>query len=361
MDNVVTRDYSITGPERAKAQEKGLISAEWYQCPVPRKRMKELISRKNIPAIRDTLLWLALMGALGYLAYLSWGTWFAIPVFIVYGTVYSVSVVSRWHEFSHGTPFRTSWLNEVMYQFYSFLILALGTGYRWSHVRHHTDTIIVGSDPEISTTRPPNLVALIRYGIIRLNTIHKDIQYLYSHACGHLTEAEKELIPPDEQRKLFWEARIMLLLYSGIVGICIYIRSIMPLMFIGLPVFYGFFLISTLSIMQHSGLYEDTPDHRLCVRTFYTNRLLQFIYTNMNYHMEHHMFPMVPFYNLPKLHEEIKNDCPAAAPSFAAAFSETLYALVKIQYEPDYVVPKYREFAERKSNSHIPGGNYESA
>ena len=132
MDNLVTRDYSIIGPERAKAQEKGLIAADWYQCPVPRKRMKELMTRKNMPAFRDTLLWFAMMGALGYLAYLSWGTWLAIPAFIVYGAVYSLSATSRWHEFSHGTPFRIAWLNEVMYQFNSFLMLTLGTGYRLS-------------------------------------------------------------------------------------------------------------------------------------------------------------------------------------------------------------------------------------
>jgi fatty acid desaturase len=361
MENSVTRDYSITGPERAKAQEKGLISAEWYQCPVPRKRMKEFMTRRNFPAIRDTLLWVAMMGALGYLAYLSWGTWFAIPVFIIYGVVYSTSGISRWHEFSHGTPFRTAWVNEVMYQFYSFLTLTLGTGYRWSHVRHHTDTSVVGSDPEISTMRPPNLVLLIRTGIIRLNTIHQAIKFFFNHACGRLDEAEKALIPPEERKNIYWEARITLLLYIGIVGFCIYIHSILPLMFIGLPAFYGFFLISTLSVMQHAGLYEDTTDHRLCVRTFYTNPLLQFVYTNMNYHMEHHMFPMVPYYNLPKLHEEIKHDCPAAAPSVSAAFAETLYALVKIQYEPNYVVPKYREFAERLVNSQTSGGKYESA
>ena len=31
----------------------------------------------------------------------------------------------------------------------------------------------------------------------------------------------------------------------------------------------------------------------------------------MNYHVEHHMFPMVPYHALPALHERIKHDLPA--------------------------------------------------
>ena len=36
------RDYRLTGPEAARAAEKGLVSASWYQCPISRKRLKEL-------------------------------------------------------------------------------------------------------------------------------------------------------------------------------------------------------------------------------------------------------------------------------------------------------------------------------
>lgn len=57
----VSKDYSVTGPECAQAQEKGLASAEWYTSPIPRQRLKELMQRKDGPAIRDTLIW---MGAL---------------------------------------------------------------------------------------------------------------------------------------------------------------------------------------------------------------------------------------------------------------------------------------------------------
>ena len=76
---IAAKDYSIIGPERAGAIHRGLADAEWYVTPVPRDRMRELMQRRNGPAIRDTLLWFALLGGSGYLAHLSFGTWWMIP------------------------------------------------------------------------------------------------------------------------------------------------------------------------------------------------------------------------------------------------------------------------------------------
>ena len=47
------RDYSLIGEETKHAEERGLASAEWYACPIPRKRMKELMQRRDGPAIRQ--------------------------------------------------------------------------------------------------------------------------------------------------------------------------------------------------------------------------------------------------------------------------------------------------------------------
>ena len=56
-------------------------------------------------------------------------------------------------------------------------------------------------------------------------------------------------------------------------------------------------------VFQHASLEHDVLDHRLNTRTCYINPISAFIYWNMHYHVEHHMFPMVPYYNLPELHE----------------------------------------------------------
>ena len=37
------RDYSLTGRDARYAEEHHLVSAQWYQAPIPRKRLKELM------------------------------------------------------------------------------------------------------------------------------------------------------------------------------------------------------------------------------------------------------------------------------------------------------------------------------
>ena len=59
------RDYSLIGPSSQRAAEQGLVAAEWYHADVPRKRMKQLMSRSDGPALRDTALWLTLLVASG--------------------------------------------------------------------------------------------------------------------------------------------------------------------------------------------------------------------------------------------------------------------------------------------------------
>src|SRR5437868_7213550 len=155
------RDYSLIGRDTKLAEELGLSSAQWYRAPIPRKRLKEFMQRRDGPAIRDTLIWLGALVLSGACAGYLWGSWWSLPSFVVYGVLYGSATDSRWHECGHGTAFRTQWMNDVVYQIACFMIMRNPVTWRWSHTRHHTDTIIVGRDPEISVMRPPDLVRVI--------------------------------------------------------------------------------------------------------------------------------------------------------------------------------------------------------
>jgi fatty acid desaturase len=70
--DITRRDYSLTGGESQRAVEHGLAGADWYRCAIPRKRLKELMQRRDGPAIRDTLIWFAVLGLTGGLAWYFW-------------------------------------------------------------------------------------------------------------------------------------------------------------------------------------------------------------------------------------------------------------------------------------------------
>ena len=332
------KDYSLLGPNSDLARANGLAGAEWYATPVPRSLMKQLMARRDGPAIRDTLIWALLLGTSGTLAYLAWGTWWAVPCFLVYGVLYGSCGDSRWHECGHGTAFRTPWMNTVVYHIASFMILRNGTLWRWSHSRHHSDTIIVGRDPEITVERPPNLAGAV-LDLLYLRTGFGELVRMMRHVVGWMTASEKDFVPESERWKVFLEARIQFSILAA-VGIWSYnINSIMPLMFIGLPTFYGAWMDLVLfGYTQHAGLAEDVTDHRLNSRTVYFNPIFRFVYWNMNYHVEHHMFPMVPYHALPKLHAVIKHDCPPAYPSLLTAWREILPALWRQVSDPGHYV-----------------------
>lgn len=336
-EDMERRDYRLTGPENKRAKEKGLVGAEWYTSPISRERLKQLSKRRDGPAIRDTLLSLALLGGTGTLAYLSWGTWWAIPAFIVYGIIYASLGDSRWHECSHGTAFKTRWMNEVVFQAAGFMILRQATPWKCSHIRHHRETIIVGRDPEIPL-QPKPVPRTLLMEIIHLFGSTRELKRLGLHCIGKLDEEEKEYIPDSQLRKVFWEARVYAFIFLTVGLWCVYTGSLLPAMLIGLPSFYGVSLVLVLSVMQHVGLPEDVLDHRLNSRTVYMNPFIRFLYWNINYHLDHHMYPMVPYHALPALHEEIKHDCPPANPSIWSGLKEVVAVLKKRKTDPSYVL-----------------------
>ncbi len=337
MSAVVTRDYSILGPENGKAVAAGLASAKWYTPPIPRAELKQLMRRTDGPAIRDTLIWFAALILSGGLGCYFWRTWAAVPFFIVYGVLYGSASDSRWHECGHRTAFKTQWMNDAVYQIACFMILREPEIWRWSHTRHHTDTIIVGRDPEIITPRPPDVVSLL-LNIFALKTVVQFVRKLFVHASGRLEEDEATFVPESERPKVYRTARIYLAIYALVVVVCLYFRSILPAMYIGLPSLYGSWLQLYFGCTQHLGLAEDVLDHRLNSRTIYMNPVFRFVYWNMNYHVEHHLFPLVPYHALPKLHQAIKADCAPPYPSSIAAYREIIPTLARQLKDPTYFV-----------------------
>lgn len=331
------RDYGLTGRDAQLAVERGLAQAQWYCCPVDRKELKELMRRRDGPAVRDTLIWLSAMGISGGLAFHFWGQWAAIPFFAVYGILYGSASDSRWHESVHGTAFKTRWINETVYLLSCIMIIREPTVWRWSHARHHTDTMIVGRDPEVEVKRPPESVT-IALDMFALKRISVTMTRLIMHACGRMTAEERTFVPEPERWKVTWGARAGLCVVAAVVGSCLTTHSVLPAMFVGLPTIYGGFFGPFYALTQHTGLAEDVLDHRLNSRTVYMSRLSRFLYWNMNYHVEHHMFPMVPYHALPKLHEAIKADCPLPYRSCWDAYREIIPAVLRQRRDPNWFV-----------------------
>jgi Na+-transporting NADH:ubiquinone oxidoreductase subunit F len=332
-------DYSLTGEDTARAIEKGLAEATWYTSPVPKARMRELLERRDGPALRGLLLWLGLLVGFGLWGYLARGTWWAVIPFALYAVLYASTSDARWHEMGHGTAFKTDWMNNVVYEVASFMVLRNATVWRWSHTRHHSDTIIVGRDPEIAVPRPPNLVSIFG-AFFNLKAGPRYFRSLLLHVTGRLTAEELTFIPEFEKGKVILRARIYLLIYAAVIALAVYLQSPLPLLYVGLPSLYGVWLAPIYGFTQHAALAENVLDHRLNCRTVYMNPINRFLYLNMNYHVEHHMFPLVPYYNLPRLHAVVRPDMPTPYRGLLEAWREIIPAIRRQIRDPGWYVKR---------------------
>jgi MocE subfamily Rieske [2Fe-2S] domain protein len=158
------------------------------------------------------------------------------------------------------------------------------------------------------------------------------------HCLGRVTAEEATFIPRTEFPRLFRRARIYAAIVLSMVALCVYYQTWLPFVFVLGPNLYGAWLMPVYGWTQHTGLAENVLDHRLNCRTIHMNVVHRFLYWNMNYHLEHHMFPMVPFHQLPRLHTLVRDDCPEPYPSLWAAYREIVPTVLRQISDPGYFV-----------------------
>ena len=217
MTNLIEgKDYSLDGPENSRAVQAGLANAVWWQPPIDREKLVTLTQQSNLRAAIDTITWLGLLVTFGASLVISWFSWWSIPLLVVYGALYGGAADSRWHECGHDTAFRNSRLNTAVYYLASFFLWREPTVWKWSHYRHHSDTIIVGRDPEIAFPRPthlskfPLLFSHLGNGFRLLKRISK-------HSLGLIDSEVKDYVPDNEHKRVVWEARIFIIILLSLL------------------------------------------------------------------------------------------------------------------------------------------------
>ena len=101
-------------------------------------------------------------------------------------------------------------------------------------MRHHTDTTVVGRDPEIGTTRPPQMI-LMALNLIGLTSMPRNLMTLTRHAMGRFALDERDFTPKAELPKAARAARIHMSIHVAVWLSCLYWWTLLPALLIGLP------------------------------------------------------------------------------------------------------------------------------
>ncbi|WP_210530387.1 fatty acid desaturase [Rubellimicrobium arenae] len=333
----LARGFS-SNTDLAQAEVPVANEGEWWTFDIPRKELRTLMQRQDARPLANYLLWLGLLGVSGYVAYLSLWSWWAVPAFFAYGTIYS-SCDPRSHDLGHGATFRSRWLNEAFCRLCLFMTLKEPIDWRWRHARHHTDTIHVGYDPEIMVTRPADLVR-IASDFFFLMSAKGELKGILLHSFGIRSANSQYYVPESEWPKVIWSSRLYLAALLGVGAWCVALGNVVPLLFIWGPRVYANWLNFFGFLSQHAGLAEDSHDHRLNTRTFIMNPVGEFLYANLNYHIEHHVHPLIPYYNLPVLHRMVQSQLPQTYTSLWDVTREVLPAMWRQAHDPGYFVQR---------------------
>lgn len=239
------------------------------------------------------------------------------------------------HEFYHNTVFKNRRLNQF---FYKFLCIINFINYEYnsiSHKLHHKYNSYDDSDSEKSLEKISYLDLVFNLTINFPNLINRS-KYLILNALGTFPNSiTNKFIKESEKAKskVTNVARIIIAYYFITITISIIFKvTYIYLLFIITPFVMNFW-VDMISRAQHYGLKKNSDNIFETTRTVYLNKILSFLNWNMNYHVEHHLYPTVPFYNLGKLNNLIhKNNLDFP--------KERLFKFIKLLFQDNFLVTK---------------------
>jgi len=341
------------------AQGPGRAAVDWYRTPLDREVLKELTRRSDFRGLLQVCGFLAMFLATTAGAFMLYRmhAWVAMAAACyVHGMLFRfLSQAAAVHELSHGTAFRTRSLNEFFYRLFCFLTWNNPVHFRASHMLHHQFTVIRGVDKEIvqgPVAEKLNWMNLVFWFTVDVPAFLRFFGTNFLHAAGD-GDADvfhwDPLFPEGDPRRaqmIRW-ARLMLVGHAACAVVFALLHQWVLIYLLSFGTFVGTFLSRSCVALQHTGLSENIPDWRVLCYTVRFGPILRFLYWSMNYHIEHHMFAAVPFYNLTKLHRLVQFDYPAPQKSFLHGMRNLFAVMKKQKTDPGYVYsPVFPETAK---------------
>lgn len=228
---------------------------------------------------------------------------FLIGVVVIGGRQLGLAVLM--HDAAHGIMCKTLWLNNFLGKWLCGNAIGVSMdGYRDYHLKHHLHTQQT-EDPDLILSKPfPITKSSLRRKIIRDLTG----QTFWKQRKAQFVNGMGEQGMPITQRADYARTRLgSYLLVNGILFTGLAALGywwLYPVMWI-LPMATFNMMITRIRNIAEHAVVPDNDDPFRYARTTLAGPLTRFLIApyGVNYHVEHHLFMWVPWYNLRKLHE----------------------------------------------------------
>jgi fatty acid desaturase len=261
--------------------------------------LRELRHRRRLAEIAFfTALWIAsgAMGVAGMNMDGGWG-WIARLVAIAAGAAALNAFYLLSHEGHHHLLFRSAALNHGVNILLCVPLLHSPSAYRVLHELHHR---YLGGPGDPDEYRNYTGSAAVRWALQWVRLTIGTLVYM-------------PLIPVVAWRRAdAADRRRIALEYAVMMGAWVVVFAAFPMrvllqVWLVPGVIVGY-ISAVRALAQHA--LTDSADPLLASRSVRSNRAVSFLLLNENYHLEHHLFPEVPSYNLPRLHTLLRTRLP---------------------------------------------------
>ncbi len=262
-------------------------------------RLRELMQRSDLLGAMQVGSHLAAIAVSGTALWTLWGTWWAVPVFMLHGVLINFLSAGQ-HELSHGTVFATKWLNVALGRTFGVLLIYPRDFDKIQHSAHHQHTQNWEKDGEL--VREPYTLRSYFLWFWGLTYWQTRITRIVRFCRGIVIEP---YIRPDEHRAVIREGRVHAALYvlvavgSVAAGSWAAVALWLAPMVIMKPVHQLQNTIEHLGLTHADDILENTRSTR-------TSSVMRWLCWQMPYHTAHHTFPSVPFWQLSNLDAEIR-------------------------------------------------------
>ena len=295
-----------------------------YFCDNPRD--VATISRKDLPretwdVIRslqqlDTrwnwrILFFYALWAVCSTVLLSTNLWFIQLACTIVSGFCIFGVPGMMHESSHSLLSKNASVNRWLGFVSGLPGLVSISAYRSIHSYHHAHTRSADDPDSIEDSTPKSLPLVAGYFIVLFFGIYV---YIVTVAINGYKKASPAL-----RAQILTEYGLIVAIIGGTFAAFPARAVVLTWVY---PLLVAAQLTNVRGLAEHGMTTGGNPF--VDTRTVISNRVVAFFMCNLNYHLEHHLFPGIPCYNLPKLHKLLETTYPTVAASVYRSYTAFL-------------------------------------
>lgn len=273
------------------------------------RQLKEMAARSDWKGIGLTAhAWGVIFGSMALFAAFPNPLTYIVAVMLIGARQLGLAVLM--HDGSHGILCKTPWINGFVSQWFcAFPVFSDSWPYRDYHLKHHRYTQ-QQEDPDLSLSAPfPITRESLRRKVIRDLTGQTAFKQRRSQLRAALGSSKMTY----RQREQLFISKLGGAIFMNLLLLVILTVAGKPHYFLTLwlvPfVTWHQMIIRIRNIAEHAVVPDDYDISRNA-RTTLANPLIRAVLAPyyVNYHVEHHMIMYIPCYNLPRMHELLRQN-----------------------------------------------------